>query len=142
MKDDQALVEFLRTELNALEAGDYGVSKQQPWRARLVFEDCPCCPNYGERERKVPCSQCPLIDLVPMNRRHEKIPCRFIRLNAKGETIDSLYRTGTEQELEATMGDWLRKTIHELENSAPVKTAVQSKAIRPIRSGHRRNAND
>ena len=151
MKNNQALVKFLRTEFSALESGRYaGTSERQPWRARLVFEDCSSCPNYGQRERKIPCNECPLIDLVPQNRRREKVPCRFIPLNTKGETVDSLYRTGTEQELETAMGDWLRKTIHELESGAPEpeptgKPAVRS-SIKPVvgssRSSHRRNAHN
>ena len=142
MKDNEALLKFLRTELSALESGHYTVSERQPWRARLVFEDCPCCPNYGKRERTIPCSECPLIDLVPKDRQREKIPCRFIPLNTKGETIDSLYRTGTEQELETAMGEWLRKAIRELEDNASEARAVHAPAVRSIRSGRRGNAND
>ena len=32
-----------------------------------------------------------------------------------GETIESLYRTGTQQELEIALGAWLRATIRRLE---------------------------
>jgi hypothetical protein len=143
MRNNEALVEFLRTELNALENGDYaGTSERQPWRARLAFEDCPRCPNYGQRERTVPCSECPLIDLVPRNRRHEKVPCRFIPLNAKGETVDSLYRSGTENELEVAMGDWLRKTIRELASGAPEPDTAMKAAVGSSGSGRRRNAHD
>jgi hypothetical protein len=115
MKDHNKLLEFLRSELKALESKKYGACERQPWRARLVFEDSPCCPNYGDSEHRTPCKECVLIDLVPKNRRHEKVPCRFIPLNAQGDTIDSLYRCGTQQELEAEMGDWIRKTIRQLE---------------------------
>ena len=142
MKENKELGKFLRAELSALESGQYGVSERQPWRARLVFEDCPCCPNFGKRERTVPCSQCALIDLVPKSRRREKVPCRFIPLNAKGETIDSLYRTGTEPELEAAMAEWLRKAIHELESAAAKETVATSPVSRSAGSGRRGNANN
>lgn len=143
MKNNEALVKFLKTELSALKSGHYaGASERQPWRARLVFEDCTCCPNYGQRERKVPCSECPLIDLVPENRRYEKVPCRFIPLNAEGETVDSLYRYGTEKELEVAMSDWLRKTIRELESGAPEGGKTIKRAQDSARSGRRRNAHN
>jgi hypothetical protein len=143
MKNTQGLVKFLRTEFSALESGDYaGTSERQPWRARLVFEDCSSCPNYGQRERKTPCSECPLINLVPQNRRREKVPCRFIPLNAKGETVDSLYRTGTEKELEVAMGDWLRKTIRALESGPPEPDTTAKPAFGSSRSVRRRNAHN
>ena len=126
MNDKETLLKFLRSELAALEGGRYGASEQQPWRARLVFEDCPCCPNFGDRERRVPCKDCALIDLVPKNRRSEEIPCRFIQLNAKGETIDSLYRCGTAQELETAMAEWLHKTINELKSQGAASRAVKA----------------
>jgi hypothetical protein len=115
MKDQQRLLEFLRSELKAIESGKYAVSEHQPWRARLAFEDSPFCPNYENKGPRVPCDQCPLISMVPRNRRNESVPCRFIPLNGNGQTVDSLYRCGTQQELETTLAGWLRKTIHELE---------------------------
>jgi hypothetical protein len=118
VKDNQRLLDFLSSELKAIESGKYGTSERQPWRARLVFEDSPCCPNYGERERRVPCEECVLIDLVPKDRRREKVPCRFIPLNANGDTVDSLYRCGTQQELEAALAGWLRKTIQQIKVQA------------------------
>jgi len=115
MKDNQRLLEFLRTELKAIENGNYARSERQPWRARLAFEDSPCCPNYDNKSPRVPCEKCALIDLVPRDRRKEKIPCRFIPLNANGDTVDSLYRSGTQQELEAALAEWLQKTIRKIE---------------------------
>jgi hypothetical protein len=32
-----------------------------------------------------------------------------------GETLESLYRTGTQLEIEEALGDWLRATIRRLE---------------------------
>ena len=114
MKDKQGLLEFLRSELAAIESGKYSVSKRQPWRARLVFEDSPFCLNYDNPGPRVPCEECPLISLVPEDRRNEEIPCRFIPLNSSGQTVDSLYRCGTQQELQTALGEWLRRTIDEL----------------------------
>ena len=125
--DTQELLNFLKAELKTLESGHYTVCERQPWRARLVFEDCEYCPNYGRSERTVPCQECPLIGLVPHDHRQEKVPCRFIPLNANGDTLDSLYRSGTQEELEAAVGEWLRRTIRHIEAESGLrKTATLS----------------
>jgi len=56
------------------------------------------------------------MQLVPADRREEKFPCRYIRLNKQGETIDSIYRTGTQEELEMAVAKWLRQIIRALES--------------------------
>jgi len=56
-----------------------------------------------------------LTQLAPENFRNRNIPCRYIQLNDSGATIDSLYRSGTQKELEAAFGAWLRLTIQRLE---------------------------
>jgi len=55
------------------------------------------------------------MQFVPAEARKEQTPCIHIPLSMNGETLESLYRTGTQQELEAALGDWLRATIHQLE---------------------------
>ena len=55
------------------------------------------------------------MQLVPSECREQKIPCRHIPLGKHGETIDSFYRTGTQQELNEAMIEWLRDTIRKLE---------------------------
>jgi hypothetical protein len=123
LKDHQRLLEFLKSELAAIEHGGYRRSERQPWRARLAFEDSPCCPNYGDNQRRIPCAECVLMQFVPPDRRNEKVPCRFIPLDAKGVTIDSLYRCGTQDELETAMAKWLRKTIHRIEQEVAEEQA-------------------
>jgi hypothetical protein len=115
MKDNQRLLEFLRAELEAIETRNYARSPRQPWRARLAFEDSPYCLNHDKGNERVSCEQCVLIDMVPRDRRREKVPCRFIPLNGNGDTVDSLYRSGTQQELEAALARWLRRNILRLE---------------------------
>jgi len=44
-------------------------------------------------------------------------------LSPHGETLDSLYRTGTHQELEEALGTWLRATIQRLEAEKTKQTA-------------------
>ncbi len=53
---------------------------------------------------------------VPEERRHESVPCWFIPLSARGETIDYFSRCGTQLELEEALGEWLRDAIYKIES--------------------------
>jgi hypothetical protein len=55
------------------------------------------------------------MQLVPVPFCDEKVPCRYIPLNQQSETIQSLYRCGTAEELAAAVGEWLMNTIEKLE---------------------------
>lgn len=112
-KDNRDVVEVLKSELAFLERGGYRQSLRAPWRPPFIFEDSPTCVNYGRKQRLVPCSECVLMQFVPPDCREEKIPCRHIPLNAEGYTIDTYYRIGTQEELEAAMANWLRKTVQQ-----------------------------
>jgi hypothetical protein len=114
-RDERDLLEVLKFELQFLEDGGYGRSPRTPWRPQYIFEDSLTCMNYDSKENPGPCSDCVLMQLVPSERRSEKIPCRHIPFNVSGETLDSLYRCSNQQETEETVGSWLRATIHRLE---------------------------
>ena len=113
--DDRDLLTVLKADLEFLEKGGYRHSPTAPWRPQFIFEDSPTCMNHGRRENPLPCRECILMNLVPADCRNEKIPCRHIPLNSEGYTIDTYYRLGTHEELEATLATWLRKTIRQLE---------------------------
>jgi len=53
---------------------------------------------------------------VPEERRNESVPCWFIPLSAKGETVDYYSRCGTQLELEEALGQWLREAISKIES--------------------------
>jgi hypothetical protein len=114
-KDQREALEVLRFELQFLEKGGYGRSPRTPWRPQLIFEDSPTCMNYDSKENPAPCSDCLLMRFLPGDSREQRVPCRHIVLNEEGETIESLYRTGTQQELEEVYGKWLRTAIRKLE---------------------------
>jgi hypothetical protein len=114
-KDDRNTLELLKAELNFVTKGGYGRSPREPWRAQLIFEDSPSCMNYDSKENKAPCAECALMQFVPADRQNEKVPCRHIPLTPRGETLNELYRGGTEQELEDALADWLRKEIAKIE---------------------------
>lgn len=74
------------------------------------------------------------MQLVPPGLRNGKIPCRHIPLNAQGETIDSLYRTGTQEETETALTIWLKSMIQKLERESaqtaqnPIDRETEQKA--------------
>jgi hypothetical protein len=113
--DERDLLQVLKEELSFVERDGYGLSPTFSWRPQCIFEDSPTCPNYGVRDNPHRCSECVLIQLVPLERRSERIPCRHIPLNSFGETLESLYRYDDQSEIEKTVANWLRATIRRLE---------------------------
>lgn len=125
LQDRHNLLRTLRGELAFIESGGYRNSIRAPWRAQFMFEDSPTCINVDPNQARKPCSECPLIAFVPEDQRKRRSPCRYIPLNELGETVDSLYRTGTQEELEAAAVTWLKARIEKLEregNEASEKT--------------------
>jgi len=115
--DVRDALDVLKFELEFLEKGGYGRSPRTPWKPQLIFEDSPTCQHYDEPEKHGECGGCVLMQFVPEANRAEALPCRHIPLNAGGDTLDSLYRTADQFEIEATFAGWLRETIARLENS-------------------------
>jgi hypothetical protein len=113
-KDERDLLEVLKFELAFLEQGGYGRLPREAWRSRLIFLDSPTCANFNTAE-KVPCQECGLMPLVAEDARESKVPCEHIPLTPAGDTLDSLYRTGTQQEIEDALAIWLKTTIKRLE---------------------------
>ena len=107
------LLEVLRLELEFLKSGGY--RKLSSWRPQFIFEDSPTCLNYGHPEHKRPCSDCVLMQLVPAEFRDAKVPCRYIPLDEQHDTIQSLYRCATPEEIEMAVSEWLMNTIQNLE---------------------------
>lgn len=105
----------LREELRFIEEGGYKTCERFAWRPAFVFQDSPICPNRDARQSLVPCSACALAQLVPEQFRDCDYACRYIPLNADGETVDSLYRSGSQDELESVLKGWLRTVISHLE---------------------------
>ena len=124
MAGKQSLVHILKAELNFLEQGGYRPGPRYPWRPKFVFEDSPTCINFQNNEDRRPCGECPLMDFVPADRKNTPFPCRHIQLTARGETVNSFYEWGTDQELEGALREWLWRTIRELETGE--KAEVQA----------------
>jgi hypothetical protein len=119
MAELSEILELLRFELKFLEDGGYGRSPRTPWRPTFILEDSPSCLNFDDASRPHPCHECFLMQFVPRERQKEGTPCRHIPLTAKGETIDDLYRSGSQIELEDALRGWLHKEINRLEAQQP-----------------------
>jgi hypothetical protein len=107
------LLEVLRLELEFLKGGGY--RKVPTWRPQFIFEDSPTCLNFGDPERKKPCSECVLMRLVPLEFRQGTSPCHYIPLNEQNDTIQSLQQWSSPEEMEAAVSEWLMNTIQKLE---------------------------
>jgi hypothetical protein len=114
-QDNRDILDILRFELSFLQDGGYGRSPQAAWRAPAIFEDSPICPNFCDPSRPHPCESCLLEQFVPEGQQKESIPCRFIPLTAEGRTVEDLYRTGSQIEMEEALANWLRAQIEKIE---------------------------
>lgn len=114
-QDDRDILDILKFELSFLEDGGYGRSPHASWRAPAIFEDSPICPNFCDPARPHACEQCLLEQFVPKAQQAESIPCRFIPLTAEGQTVEDLYRTGSQLEMEEALRRWLRAQIARIE---------------------------
>ena len=121
MQDQRNVLQILKSELAFLERGGYRRIARYPWRPNFVFEDSPTCINFADRGQQRPCTDCPLFVFVPENRRAVQFPCRHIPLTAGGETVNSFYEWGTEEELETALREWLLESIKELESGKKAK---------------------
>ncbi len=123
-QDERDILAMLKFELSFLEDGGYGRSPQAPWRAPAIFEDSPVCPNFCDPSRPTPCESCRLEEFVPEGQRKESIPCRFIQLTSDGRTVEDLYRTGSQIELEEALAQWLRAQIARIERERGLKAGA------------------
>lgn len=115
--DNRDLLSVLKKELEFLEKGGYRHTKRTAWRPQYAFQDSPTCLNFDTTQRPRPCSECILIQLAPSRMHQRKVPCRYIPLSNRGETVDSFYRSGTQEELELALRQWLAATIERLEHT-------------------------
>jgi hypothetical protein len=114
-KDKRQLVDVLRRGLQFVKKGGYRHPSHAAWRPQFMFQDSPTCLNFNANDIPVPCTDCVMMQVVPADSQQRKFPCRYIPLNERGETLDLLYREGTQEETETTFKNWLKSTIARLE---------------------------
>jgi hypothetical protein len=117
-QENESLLNVLKAELTFVDNGGYRAPSETAWRPQLIFQDSPTCLNYKNSGNRQSCTDCTLIALVPKNMQQERFPCRYIPLDDSGQTLDFLYRTGTEEETYAILANWLRTTIWRLERGS------------------------
>ena len=117
-RDNHTLLEVLRKELQFLEGGGYDRVAAHYWKPVSVFQNSVSCPNVDDPNKSVPCHKCTYYELVPPHTRDESVPCHFIPLNDEGETIHSMERQYSQEELLEAVGVWLRTTIKKLEKES------------------------
>ena len=116
------LVRLLEAELDLIEGGGYQQPAGKPGDAKPMFYQGIACINHWLVPGHEPsCHEdCVLLDAVPGEHRAEALPCHFIPLNADGETVALLAKTGDRERLEQAVKNWLRETIERLKsNDAP-----------------------
>ena len=117
-KDPRDLLRVLKSELVFFDAGGYSAWAGARWRLPLVFEESPACPNFNDMSHSTACQDCVFMRLVPLRHRHAPVPCRHIVLDELGQTLETLYRAGTQDGLNRVYRRWLVKTIAQLEHKA------------------------
>lgn len=128
-KDNRNLTRVLRLELVFLDAGGYSAWAGARWRLPLVFEESPTCPNFNDTTHSVACRDCTLMQLVPLRHQGKPVPCRFIPLNELGETLDTLYRWGTMDDLNLIFRRWLVHTIGQLERKEAHRRHLRLRSV-------------
>jgi len=98
-----------------VEEGGYERSPGTPWKWSSTFRHSPSCVNFGDPERKHPCTECLLIDFVPAEARSQDVPCHHIPIGPAGETVEAMEREDDVLDLEAALENWLRATIEQIE---------------------------
>jgi hypothetical protein len=116
-QDLRDVLQILRFELNYLEQGGFDrdrelLGKESPFQGTFA------CINYGDPLRPHACSECPLYQFVPEDKRKEEFPCHYIRLSASGETVAELIEKKDPRRMVDALENWLRITIAQLEGNS------------------------
>src|SRR5437764_13490985 len=113
--EDGKFLKLLKEQLAFFENGGYGSTFRSYWRPTLLIRDSSLCLNAEPEAKTRPCSECKLVLMAPPQKRTSLIPCHHIPLNEAGDTIASLYASGTQEKLDKTFREWLLAKIRELE---------------------------
>jgi hypothetical protein len=95
------------------------------WRPPLIFEDSPICPKMSSSP--CPTTNCLLMNFVPEECRKQPAACRHIPLKENGESLESLYKRGSDEEIEQALREWLLNTIAEIEDLSQFESSRREK---------------
>ncbi len=114
--DKRQMIEALKLEIQVIEKGGYYPSVRQPHTQPRTFRDSVTCLNLGLEEKEHPCTSCFLSEFVPAHERTGNADlCHKIRLNDRGDTVETLEREGDPSKVQAVVLDWLKRTVARLE---------------------------
>jgi len=113
--DLKQIIDQLKLQRDILKSGGYGRSVRTPWKPTKLFRDSVTCLNFDEIVKRHPCNECLLWDWVPENHRDEDIPCHFIPLNDRGDSIASLEDAEDREAAENALLSWLDSVLEHLE---------------------------
>jgi len=126
IKDKRRLASVLASELIFLDSGGYEVLSHLSSGATSQLEGSPACPNFHDDTRATACRDCCLLQLVPLRHHDRNAPCRHIPLNAAGQTIETLSRTGAKNDLDLIYRQWLLRTLDHLKAKEDHQTWVRN----------------
>jgi hypothetical protein len=109
------IIDQLKLERDILKNGGYGRSVHTPWKPTRLFRDSVTCLNFDEVVKRHPCNECLLWEWVPENHQNEDLPCHYIPLNDRGDSIASLEDEGDREEAEKALLGWLDSVLEHLE---------------------------
>ena len=116
-RDQQEMLEILKSELEFIEKGGYRApEKQEEGAVSTMFTDSLTCLNYGYPYRVHPCSECPLMEFVPEDRRVSSMPCHHIPLDSSGQTVEAMEENENPAKMQEAVKVWLRETISRIES--------------------------
>jgi len=114
-KDQQDILEILKSELEFIEKNGYGTSGERKGEAvSTMFADSPTCLNYGYPYRTHPCGECPLMEFVPEDERVSPMPCHHIPLDSCGTTVDAMEEREHPAAMQEAVKTWLQQTIRRM----------------------------
>jgi len=113
--DLKEIIDQLKLERDILKNGGYGRSVHTPWKPTRLFRDSVTCLNFDEVVKRHPCNECLLWEWVPENHQNEDLPCHYIPLNDRGDSIASLEDEGDREEAEKALLGWLDSVLEHLE---------------------------
>lgn len=112
----QDMIEQLKFEIEMIEKGGYHPSVREPRHSPEIFRDAITCLNAGLTEKREPCSSCFLSEFAPPESRNSTGDlCHAIRLNEKGDTVESLKVAGDPYRVQEAVLGWLKTTVKRLE---------------------------
>jgi len=114
------MIRLLEAELELIEGGGYGLPAGQPGAEKpMLYHSLVCINHWEVPDHDSEChDKCVLLDVVPEDRKAERLPCHFIPLNANGDTIHSLETAGEREAVQEQVKRWLRERIDKLKDSA------------------------